>query len=178
MRREQEERAQAETRQRTETQQRQAIMSTASAEFEQAQKLDPEIKPIYDALFTSFAREIEFFPGLTLEQRRQQIADTEFSHIAYAKQNNIPLADYIRGLAAARGVQITQTSPQPAPQKKTDMAAVAASQQRHQSLSDAPGGDAPAPLDAKALAKMSDKDFKAWISKRGNEQKFDEIMGG
>jgi hypothetical protein len=66
---------------------------------------------------------------------------------------------------------------QPAPAAKTDLAAVAAAQQRHQSLSDAPGGETIAPLDAKALAKMSDKEFKAWMSKKGNEQKFDEMMG-
>jgi hypothetical protein len=81
-------------------------------------------------------------------------------------------------LAQVRGWQAKAPEPTPAPvPAKTDLAAVAAAQQRHQSLSDAPGGEGIAPMDAKALAKMTDKQFKAWMSQKGNEEKFDQIMG-
>ena len=76
-----------------------------------------------------------------------------------------------------RGFTGAAPAPTPAPQAQPNLRAVADAQLRHQSLSDAPGGETIAPLDAKALARMSDKEFKAWMSKKGNEAKFDEIMG-
>jgi hypothetical protein len=94
----------------------------------------------------------------------------------YVAHRGTSIADHIKALASVRGWQ--PKAQQAAAPQKTDIAAVAAAQQRHQSLSDAGGGEAVAPLDAKALANMTDKQFKAWMSKKGNEQKFDEIMGG
>jgi hypothetical protein len=105
-------------------------------------------------------------------QEQQQRTATEQAQAqrqeqAYKETEAAIVADY--NAAAATDPTIAQAY--------TDLAAVAAAQQRHQSLSDAPGGETIAPLDAKALAKMSDKEFKAWMSKKGNEQKFDEMMG-
>lgn len=177
MRQEQADRQREQEEATRQSQEQERILGEAAAEFQASAQSDPSVKEAYEALVGSFRREAEFYPGMTPQQRQAYMTQTEMQHIAYARQNRIPLNEYIKGLASARGwnPQPATAAPQPA---KTDLASVAAAQQRHQSLSDAPGGDAPAPLDAKALAKMSDKDFKAWIAKKGNESKFDEIMGG
>lgn len=154
-----------------------ALVADAGAEFAEAAKVDPALQQAYDALVRSFQAEATLY-RVPPHEIQQHLARTELQHIAFARQNRIPLADYIKGAAQARGWQAAAAVAAPAPAQKTDLAAVAAAQQRHQSLSDAPGGDAPAPLDAKALAKMSDKEFKAWMSRKGNDAKFDEIMGG
>lgn len=178
MRQEQQDR----TREQQEAQQRQnfqdRILADAAAEFQQSVATDPAVQKAYDALVASFRKEAEFYPGMTPQQRVNHMRTLEVQHLTYARQNRIPVANYIKGLASARGWTDAPVEAVVAKPAKIDLAATQAAQQRHQSLSDAPGGDAPAPLDAKALARMSDKDFKAWMSKKGNEQKFDEMMGG
>lgn len=123
------------------------------------------------------------YPHLSAQERQAFIRE-EWQAIARSniQQGRNP-AEQIYRLAEMSGYKKAQAAPedQPAPnaqpQPKTDLAAVSAAQQRHQSLSDAPGGEGIPQLDAKALAKMSDKEFKAWMQNRGNENRFDEIMG-
>lgn len=50
-------------------------------------------------------------------------------------------------------------------------------QERHRSLSDAQGGEAPKRLDAKALASMSDAQFKKLMSDPSKAAEIDRIMG-
>jgi len=177
MREEAERRAREEQEARHAAETERELVAEAGAEFEAAAKADPTLRQAYDALVKSFQTEAVLY-RIPPHQVQQHLARTELQHLAYARQNRIPLADYIKGMAHARGWQAAPAvAEQQAPAQKTDLAAVAAAQQRHQSLSDAPGGEAVAPVDAKALAKMTDKQFKAWIAQKGNEQKFDEIMG-
>lgn len=149
------------------------IIETANAQFVEREATDPTIRQAYDAVKASYAAELKHL-GYAPAQAAQEMARIEAQGIQYAITQGIHVADYVVGLAKARGWQPTVAT---APAKKTDLAAVAAAQQRHQSLSDAPGGEVVPPLDAKALARMSDKEFKAWMSKKGNEAKFDEMMG-
>lgn len=141
-----------------------------------------EAKPDYDQAvnFAAQSRDNELallYPLSTAEQRQQAILG-EWDNIVNAAINaGINPAEQVYRFAQARGFQAQAQAPQPAAKPGVDVAALASAQQRHQSLSDAPGGETVAPLDAKALARMSDKDFKAWMSKKGNEAKFDEIMG-
>lgn len=132
-----------------------------------------------DALnFAAAARERELeilHPYSTADQRRQYVLQEWGQVTMQALQTGANPAELAYKYAQARGYA-PQAQQQPAP-KALDTAAISSAQQRHQSLSDAPGGDAPPALDAKALAKMSDKDFKSWLSKRGNEAKLDEILG-
>jgi hypothetical protein len=146
------------------------------ADYNAAAATDPTIAQAYSALRESQGRELLAL-GYSIPQAQAELARIERENVMYVAQRGISIADHIKGLAAARGWRPAAAQQQPAPAAKTDLAAVAAAQQRHQSLSDAPGGETIAPLDAKALAKMSDKEFKAWMSKKGNEQKFDEMMG-
>lgn len=136
--------------------------------------------PDYDAAvqFAGQSREAELelmYPLSTKEQRQQAVLDEWEGIVQQSIKAGVNPAEQVYKFAKMRG--FTPTPPAPTPQAQPDLAAVAAAQQRHQSLSDAPGGETIAPLDAKALARMSDKEFKAWMSKKGNEAKFDEIMG-
>lgn len=153
----------------------QQAFAAVDADYRASVAADPTLAEAYSALRESQGKELLAL-GYTIPQAQAELARIEREHVMYVAQRGTSIADHIKALAGVRG---WQPKAQQAPvQQKTDIAAVAAAQQRHQSLSDAGGGEAVAPLDAKALAKMSDKEFKAWMSKKGNEAKFDEIMGG
>lgn len=122
-------------------------------------------------------RELQtLFPYSTPEQRQQTIALEWKNIVDNSFANGQNPAALVYALARTRGYAAPTTSP-PAP-KPLDPAAVADAQQRHQSLSDASGGEAATPLDAKALAKMTDKQFRDWMGKRGNDKRMDAILGG
>jgi hypothetical protein len=171
--------AQRAEKEQTATQQReeqefQAIAQTVAQDYEATKRADPSIDDAYNALRKSQGEEM-LAMGYTIQQAQAELNRMEREHIKFVAARGLPIGNYIKALASARGWQPgAAAQQQPA---KTDLKAVADAQQRHQSLSDAPGGEAIPPLDAKALARMSDKEFKAWMSKKGNEAKFDEIMG-
>ena len=171
--------AQNAEREQTEAQQRefaeyQALSAPVVEEYETVAKTDPTVVDAYNALRKSQGEEL-LAMGYSIPEAQQELARLEREHIKFVAHRGISIADYLKALAGARGWQPAAPAQQ-AP-VKTDMKAIADAQQRHQSLSDAPGGEVVPPLDAKALARMSEKEFKAWMSKKGNEAKFDEIMG-
>ena len=138
--------------------------------------------PDYDAAvqFAGQSREAELelmYPLSTKEQREQAVLQEWDGIVQQSIKAGVNPAEQVYKFAKMRGFTGAAPAPTPAPQAQPNLRAVAEAQQRHQSLSDAPGGETVAPLDAKALARMSDKEFKAWMSKKGNEAKFDEIMG-
>lgn len=138
--------------------------------------------PDYDAAleFAGQAREKELeilYPYSTADQRRQAVLQEWGQVTMSALQAGVNPAEQAYRYAQARGFNGQQAAPAPVTPKPLDTAAIASAQQRHQSLSDAPGGEIPPVIDAKALAKMPDKEFKAWLSKRGNESKLDQILG-
>lgn len=140
--------------------------------------------PDYDAAleFAGQAREKELeilYPYSTADQRRQAVLQEWGQVTMSALQAGVNPAEQAYRYAQARGFNGQQAAQvaAPAAPKPLDTAAIASAQQRHQSLSDAPGGEVAPVIDAKALAKMDDKTFKAWLSKRGNESKLDEILG-
>lgn len=165
------ERTAAQTR---EEQEFQAVARSVIQDYETTKQADPSIDEAYDALRKSQGEEM-LAMGYTQQEAIAELNRIEREHIKFVAARGLPIGNYIKALASARGWQGPAPAAQQAP--KTDLKAVANAQQRHQSLSDAPGGEAIPPLDAKALARMSDKEFKAWMSKKGNEAKFDEIMG-
>lgn len=136
--------------------------------------------PDYEAAvqFAGQSRENELaiiYPNSTPEQRKAYVANEWEQIVQSSLQSGINPAEQVYKFAKARG--FTAPAPVAPTPAQPNLAAVAAAQQRHQSLSDAPGGEVVPPLDAKALARMSDREFKAWMSKKGNESRFDEIMG-
>lgn len=169
--------AEERTQQQQQQQAFQQVLNRVTGDYNAAVEADPTVAQAYDKLRESQGNEL-LAMGLSIPEAKAQLDRIEREHIAYVAQRGLPIGDYLKALARARGWTPQQAAAAPAtPAPKTDLAAVAAAQQRHRSLSDAPGGEGVAPLDAKALAKMSDKEFKAWMSKKGNEARFDEIMG-
>lgn len=175
-----------ETRQRetqAQTQERQEnerVYGVAQQQFAEASKTDPTVAQAFDAIKRSFGAELSAM-GFTGPELQRQYDITEAQYIRYAVSKNIPIGQYVKALAAARG-WVPGAAPAPGAgagggAAQPDLTKLAESQERHRSLSDVTGGQATAPLDAKALAKMSDKQFKDWMSKRGNEAKFNQIMG-
>lgn len=173
------EQAQTEVQQRSrEAEQHQQFVSrvgTVEAEF---RTTTPDYDNAVKFVAESRDRELQtLFPYSTPEQRQQTIA-LEWKNIAdnsFANGQN-PAA-LIYGLAKMRGYAPAASAQAVPPPKPVDAAAIAAAQQRHQSLSAASGGEAATPIDAKALANMSEKQFREWISKKGNDKRMDEIMG-
>ena len=155
----------------------QQAFTRVNADYEAAAQTDPTLNEAYNALRESQGKELLAL-GYSIPEAKAELDRIERQHVMYVAQRGISIANHIKNLAQVRGWQAKAPEPAPAPvPAKTDLAAVAAAQQRHQSLSDAPGGEGIAPMDAKALAKMTDKQFKAWMSQKGNEEKFDQIMG-
>jgi hypothetical protein len=176
-------RAEAEQRQQAQAaaqRENEQVYGIARQQFSEAVQADPSVGAAFEAVKQSVARELSAF-GLTGDALQAEYNRIEAGYVRHAIMNRIPLANYIKGLAAARGWQpggaVPGAQAAAAAQPSIDPAKVAQAQQRHMSLSDAPGGAAPAPMTAKDLAAMSDKDFNAWMSKRGNESRFEKIMG-
>lgn len=151
-----------------------AAFTRVDADFRAAAAVDPTLNDAYNALRESQGKELLAI-GYSIPEAKAELDRVEKQHVLYVAQRGISIADHIKNLAQVRGWQAK--APEAAPAPKTDLAAVAAAQQRHQSLSDAPGGETVPVMDAKQLANMTDKQFKAWMSKKGNEEKFDSIMG-
>ena len=114
--------------------------------------------------------------GYTIPQAQQELARLEREHVQYVAHRGLNIGEYIKAMASARGWQPTAPAAA-APAVTRDLGAVAASQARHMSLSDANGGEVAAPVDAKALANMTQKQFNAWMAKNGNSKALDELMG-
>ncbi len=170
---------------------RQEMRQTAQQEgyrqqaLQQIHNLEQEFKataPDYDDAINHLRgtrmNELEImFPLSTAQQRNDYISQEWQNIVNQSAQAGLNPVQQVYNLAKARGFTAAAPAPTITTPAQPNLQAVAAAQQRHQSLSDAPGGETVAPLDAKSLARMSDKDFKAWMSKKGNEAKFDEIMG-
>lgn len=178
--------AEAAAQSRTETaaeRQHANYVNTLKAMEDQFRAKTPDYDEAISFVAESRDKELQLlYPLSTAEQRSQYIV-REWDMIAQSNLNaRMNPAEQIYRLATSRGYtpkqaaaaaqQVAQQQPRP-----MDTQQLAAAQQRHQSLSDAPGGGSTAPMDAKALASMTDKQFKAWLSQKGNEGRLDEIMG-
>lgn len=128
---------------------------------------------------------------------QREMTKMEASHVRYALQTGQHPAIYMRDLAASRGVRAQPPAPAPQPAPQPTAAAPAAQQaqpaaaapppvsiaerqqqqQRHMSLTDAPGGQPEGKVDAKTIARMSNKEF-ADFAKNMKEADLDAMMGG
>lgn len=170
------ERAQARQAEEREQAEVDAALEVARPQFEEAIAADPTIQPTYSALLDSIAREIAFINRIplqnpTLQQReflRREMSRMENSHIKYAVSTGQNVADYMRSFAASRGVVAQQQAQAAQPQAEKSIPERQAQQRRHMSLSDAPGGGAPAKLTAKDIANMSAKQYADLVKKIGD----------
>jgi hypothetical protein len=162
------------------------VLAVAQPQFDEAAKADPALRPIYNALLGSFAREIAFNNGIPMDangvpiapQHQQWVAGElkkiEDSHIKYAVQTRQDFATYTKGLAQARGIAV-QAAPAQAEQPATPAAPAktiaerVAAQSRHMSIGDLPGSALPDKISAKDLVKMSSAEFAAFAKKMGDK---------
>jgi hypothetical protein len=173
-------------RQAEEAEQREveAALQVARPQFNEAAAADPTIGQTHSALLESIAREIAWQNRIPLDntatpQQREylqrELTKIENAHIKYAVSTGQNVVDYMKGFAASRGVSAVQPQQAPTPEPKT-IAERRSAQQRHQSLSDAPGSEAPTKLSVKDIAKMSPKEYAALVKKIGDAG-MDELMG-
>lgn len=161
------------------------VLNVARPQFEAAKQADPTTAPIYGALLDSFGRELMFVnknnPEFQRDQRafmQREMTKLENAHIRHAVATGQNVAEYMRELAASRGLAMgQQPAAQAAPVQQRSIPERQQAQQRHMSLGDAPGGEAPQQVDAKTLAKMSNKEFAAF-AKKMSESDLDALMGG
>lgn len=166
---------QRETEQRNQQEQQfQQAFEKVNTDYSQAIAADPTIPEAYDKLRESQGKEL-LAMGYTIPQAQAELAKIEREHVQYVASRGLNIGDYIKAMATARGWQAAPVAPPPV---NRDLSAVASSQARHLSLSDANGGEVATPVDAKALANMTQKQFNAWMAKNGNAKGLDELMGG
>jgi len=162
-----------------EQQQRSELQGRVAAVEQQFRATTPDYDDAINFMAESRDRELQMlYPYSTAEQRSAYIRN-EWASIAQGSvQAGLNVAEQVYNLAKARGFA-PKAAPQPQQQTAPglDAAALASAQQRHQSLSDAGGGETVAPIDAKALAAMDDKAFNAWLSQKGNDKKLEAILG-
>lgn len=174
--------AQKQQREAVETEQAemQQVLAVAVPEYQQATAADPELEPMRAGLMESYAKEICYLNGIPMDgratpQQRQfvqaELTKIENSHIKYAVTSRRPLGEYIKGLAATRGIMAQAPQQQaPAQTGQRTIADRQAAQSRHQSIGDLPGNAAPSKISAKDVAKMSNDEFAAFASKMSDKE--------
>lgn len=141
----------------------QQFRNTAIKTFQEAATDDAQLTPAFEFLSKNFAAEAEAY-GLSGPQLRDHLDSVIDQNFAYAMQNNIPLGEFVKRIAASRGWNPQQ---QPQPQGKS-IAERQQQQQRHMSMSDMPGSATPQTISAKDIAKMTPKEFAAFARKMGD----------
>lgn len=153
------------------------VLAIAVPEYQQATAADPELEPMRSGLMESYAKEICYLNGIPMDglatpQQRQfvqaELTKIENSHIKYAVTSRRPIGEYIKGLAATRGI-MAQAQQAPAMGQRT-IADRQAAQSRHQSIGDLPGNAAPSKISAKDVAKMSNDEFAAFAGKMSDKE--------
>lgn len=159
------------------------VLAIAVPEYQQATAADPELEPMRSGLMESYAKEICYLNGIPMDgnatpQQRQfvqaELTKIENSHIKYAVTSRRPIGEYIKGLAATRGINSIAAQPNaqaaaPANGQRS-IADRQAAQSRHQSIGDLPGNAAPSKLTAKDLGRMPQDDFNAVMSKLSDKE--------
>ena len=154
---------------------RQQIMNRAQMISNEAAKKHPDVNDAVQHVVNSSVAELQrrVQVGMLPPEQYEEALQNHFTALcAQAPEDPDQFAEYIRSHARYWNWQGAKTQAQPSVQD------LAARQERHQSLSGTSGGEAPQALDAKALATMSDKEFKALMSSVQGRKQVDQIMGG
>lgn len=158
---EQQRQAQLEAEQRQATER---LLQESVQEYNVALEGDPTLGQAYEALIQSFQAEVGAY-RLPPQQASAYLQNLELQHMAYARQNGIPLPEYIKGLATARGWRPEPVAPeqQPTPPKQAE------GPKRAKSLSNGGGSPGVTPgLTAEQILNMSDAEFDALVKQHGS----------
>lgn len=168
------------THQREAAEQQQTYARTAigeaNAEFQRAAQADPSLNDAYEALKASLAAELAVTtPQHELQARLNQV---EAQHILWAKQNHVPVDEYVRQLATSRGWTPKPDDPPGSDNGATGAAKQVQGRKRAKTLSNSGGspgvGDT---LTAEQILAMSDSEFDALIEKNGSVSEYLERHG-
>lgn len=134
-----------------------AVTNRAAQDYQAAMAEDPQIKEMYQFVAASRMGELMATGAMTQAQAEEQLRTEEIQGYGQAYQNGRTMPDVIRALARARGFQPKAPD---APQQGQQPAQITQERRdQHRSLSQMGGRDAPGPMTAKDLAKMSEDEF-------------------
>lgn len=160
------------------TERAKAAISRANVIWAQASQVSPDITEAYNFAVEK-TREKMLKGGVPAQEIEQalwwQIAD----FASRAPEDPQEFAEYIKASARFHGWGYQQAVQpvQPVQQQPISPQELSARQERNMSLSTASGGEPPKQLDAKAIASMSDAEFKKLMATATGRKQIEEIMG-
>lgn len=173
-----EQQTQQRTQQEQQDQQWNQAVQYLDQQFNQEAQTDPSVNEAFDFARQSVEKELHVYgyQGQHLENQMNTMMRQMTANAYQMAQRGMSVGDFVKQYATTRGWTPQQTAQ--AAQQKPDIPAMASRQDRHRSLSDASGGEAPQKLDAKTLASMSDSEYKKLLSTKDGAAEVDRIMAG
>lgn len=166
----------AETRRKAEEEQQKvgALLQRANLSVEEFKRSTPDYSDAYQHLRRSRAEELAML-GYPADAIEKTLYNDELAIAARAVQAGKNVGEIVYNLSKQRGYARKEAAPvDNDPAEK--IARTADAQARSATLSHAGGASAPATIDARAVARMSEDDFFAFMSK--NKKALDQLMMG
>lgn len=137
----------------------------------------PDFDQAYNHMLTVRRQELQTLWGLNGEQLEAQIEADELQIAAAALQREQSPAEMVYQLAMTRGYQPNAQQVQQQTNGGPDLARIAKSQEKNRSLSLGAGAPSSGAIDARALARMDEKQFFELMSTKEGRKAVDRAMG-
>jgi hypothetical protein len=173
------------TRQQQEEQERvHAFRVEVAQEFDEHAAEDPDLQEAFQYLQGAFKYEYDNVFSRTGIPFEQFQADTILNHSIFARQNGVPISEYVRNLAVARGwspgvlrnsaAAVAATGGKPGMPAAQKIEKIAQAQDRNASLGKSSGTDG-GEVTLETLSKMSGSQLEKFAAK--NPQIFEKLTG-